>query len=51
MFWRTILSRPSSACPLYMFYKTGISTYVWILSNRKPSDRKGKVQLIDASSF
>jgi type I restriction enzyme M protein len=34
-----------------MFYNTGISTYVWILSNRKPSPRKGKVQLIDASSF
>ena len=29
----------------------GISTYVWILSNRKPAARKGKVQLIDASSF
>jgi type I restriction enzyme M protein len=34
-----------------MFYNTGISTYVWILSNRKPAHRKGKVQLIDASSF
>jgi type I restriction enzyme M protein len=34
-----------------MFYNTGISTYVWILSNRKPVARKGKVQLIDASSF
>jgi type I restriction enzyme M protein len=34
-----------------MFYNTGISTYVWIVSNRKPSARKGKVQLIDASSF
>jgi type I restriction enzyme M protein len=37
--------------PTDMFYNTGISTYVWILSNRKPSHRKGKVQLIDASSF
>src|ERR1035437_1804484 len=37
--------------PTDMFYKTGISTYVWIVSNRKPSARKGKVQLIDASSF
>jgi type I restriction enzyme M protein len=37
--------------PTDMFYNTGISTYVWILSNRKPADRKGKVQLIDASSF
>ncbi|MEK6663379.1 MAG: N-6 DNA methylase, partial [Pseudomonadota bacterium] len=32
-------------------YNTGISTYVWILSNRKPKQRKGKLQLIDASSF
>ncbi|HWR03797.1 MAG TPA: class I SAM-dependent DNA methyltransferase [Humidesulfovibrio sp.] len=37
--------------PTDMFYNTGISTYVWILSNRKPVQRKGKVQLIDASSF
>jgi type I restriction enzyme M protein len=37
--------------PTDMFYNTGISTYVWILSNRKPKHRKGKVQLIDASSF
>jgi type I restriction enzyme M protein len=34
-----------------MFYNTGISTYVWVVSNRKPAHRKGKVQLIDASSF
>jgi type I restriction enzyme M protein len=37
--------------PTDMFYNTGISTYVWILSNRKPAPRKGKLQLIDASSF
>jgi type I restriction enzyme M protein len=37
--------------PTDMFYNTGISTYVWVLSNRKPSARKGKVQLIDASSY
>jgi type I restriction enzyme M protein len=37
--------------PTDMFYNTGISTYVWILSNRKPADRKGFVQLIDASGF
>ena len=37
--------------PTDMFYNTGISTYVWILSNRKPKARKGKVQLIDASSY
>ena len=39
------------ALPTDMFYNTGISTYVWIVSNRKPQARKGKVQLIDASSF
>jgi type I restriction enzyme M protein len=39
------------ALPTDMFYNTGISTYVWIVSNRKPARRKGKVQLIDASSF
>ena len=37
--------------PTDMFYNTGISTYVWILSNHKPPARKGKVQLIDASGF
>jgi type I restriction enzyme M protein len=37
--------------PTDMFYNTGISTYVWILSNKKPSDRLGWVQLIDAGSF
>ena len=37
--------------PTDMFYNTGISTYVWIVSNKKPPERKGKVQLIDASSF
>ena len=37
--------------PTDMFYNTGISTYVWIISNRKPAHRKGKVQLIDASGF
>ena len=37
--------------PTDMFYNTGISTYVWIVSNRKPAPRKGNVQLIDASSF
>jgi type I restriction enzyme M protein len=35
--------------PTDMFYNTGISTYVWIVSNRKPAARKGRVQLIDAS--
>ncbi len=37
--------------PTDMFYNTGISTYVWIISNRKPERRRGKVQLIDASSI
>ena len=37
--------------PTDMFYNTGISTYVWIVSNRKPAARRGKLQLIDASSF
>ncbi|WP_258071477.1 type I restriction-modification system subunit M [Xanthomonas arboricola] len=37
--------------PTDMFYNTGIATYVWILSNKKPDDRKGWVQLIDAGSF
>jgi type I restriction enzyme M protein len=39
------------ALPTDMFYNTGISTYIWIVSNRKPAARKGKVQLIDASAF
>ncbi len=37
--------------PTDMFYNTGIATYVWVVSNRKPAARKGKVQLIDASAF
>jgi len=37
--------------PTDMFYNTGISTYVWIVSNRKPAHRKGRLQLIDASGF
>jgi len=37
--------------PTDMFYNTGISTYVWIVSNRKPEQRRGKVQLIDVSGF
>ncbi len=35
------------ALPTDMFYHTGIPTYIWILSNKKPSSRKGKVQLIN----
>jgi type I restriction enzyme M protein len=37
------------ALPLNLFYNTGIATYVWVLSNKKPAHRKGQVQLIDAS--
>jgi type I restriction enzyme M protein len=37
--------------PTDMFYNTGIATYVWVLSNRKPAARKGKLQLIDASGL
>jgi type I restriction enzyme M protein len=37
------------ALPTDMFYNTGISTYVWVLSNNKPAERRGKVQLIDAT--
>ncbi len=37
--------------PTDMFYNTGISTYIWIVTNRKPASRKGKVQLIDASAM
>ena len=39
------------ALPLNMFYNTGIATYIWLLSNRKPEHRKGKVQLIDATQW
>jgi type I restriction enzyme M protein len=39
------------ALPLNLFYNTGIATYIWVLSNRKPTNRKGRVQLIDASQW
>jgi type I restriction enzyme M protein len=39
------------ALPLNMFYNTGIATYVWVLSNRKPGHRRGRVQLIDATTW
>lgn len=39
------------ALPTDMFFNTGIATYVWIVSNRKPKARKGKTQLIDGSTF
>jgi len=42
----TIIGLPND-----MFYNTGISTYIWVLSNHKAKERKGKIQLIDASNF
>ena len=39
------------ALPLNIFYNTGIATYVWVLTNRKPEHRRGKVQLIDATGW
>lgn len=39
------------ALPLNIFYNTGIATYIWVLSNRKAENRKGKVQLIDATAW
>jgi type I restriction enzyme M protein len=39
------------ALPLNMFYNTGIATYIWVVTNRKPEHRKGEVQLIDATQW
>jgi type I restriction enzyme M protein len=39
------------ALPEQLFYNTGIATYVWVVTNRKTTKRRGKVQLIDATSF
>ncbi|MFM4998201.1 type I restriction-modification system subunit M [Aeromonas sanarellii] len=39
------------ALPTDMFYNTGIATYIWVLSNHKPAERKGKVLLINASDL
>ena len=39
------------ALPDQLFYNTGISTYIWIITNRKERKRKGKIQLIDARAF
>src|SRR5712691_9089382 len=39
------------ALPLNMFYNTGIATYIWVLTNRKPARRRGQVQLIDATQW
>lgn len=39
------------ALPTDLFYNTGIATYIWVLSKNKRPERKGKIQLIDASTF
>lgn len=39
------------ALPTELFYNTGIATYIWIVTNRKPERRKGKVQLINAVDY
>lgn len=39
------------ALPVDLFYNTGIATYIWVLSKNKRPERKGKIQLIDASSY
>ena len=39
------------ALPEQLFYNTGIATYVWVLTNRKAPERRGRVQLVDATSF
>ena len=52
---RYVIENDLLACiiqlPNDMFYNTGIATYIWILSNKKPGHRVGKVQLINASEF
>jgi type I restriction enzyme M protein len=40
-----------SALPDQLFYNTGISTYIWVLSNRKIKERRGKIQLVDATGY
>ena len=39
------------ALPLNLFYNTGIATYIWVQTNRKPKNRKGRIQLIDATQW
>jgi type I restriction enzyme M protein len=39
------------ALPLNMFYNTGIATYIWVITNRKPKQRQGRIQLIDATEW
>ena len=44
-------STPLSRCRTRLFYNTGIFTYVWLVTNRKAAERRGKVQLIDGTRF
>ncbi len=39
------------ALPDQLFYNTGINTYIWVLTNQKSAERKGKIQLVNATSF
>jgi len=39
------------ALPDQLFYNTGISTYIWIVTNRKPKERKGKIQMVNAIDY
>ncbi|MVX65916.1 N-6 DNA methylase [Clostridium chromiireducens] len=39
------------ALPTDMFYNTGIATYIWVITNRKAENRKGKIQLVNATDF
>ena len=39
------------ALPTDMFYNTGIATYIWVLTNRKEAQRKGKIQLVNATEY
>jgi type I restriction enzyme M protein len=39
------------ALPTELFYNTGIATYIWVVTNNKPAKRRGKIQLIDGTSF
>ena len=47
----SLLVPPEHPTDRYYFFNTGITTYIWIVTNKKSSDRKGKVQLLDGTSF
>ena len=46
-----IVTLMAEAVPEKMFYNTGIGTFIWIVTNRKESRRKGIIQLIDATGL